>query len=906
MCARSRPVRARAASLAAAVAVVVAIALSIGTVGALARTAPPAPTTPAKTTPSTTTTGSTTQNFADAGDSDLVNGLGGTDPFCPGGQSGISSAFKVVLNATQLEDCKVSGSASEPFPISSYELDVQTPNVDAKSLLTGGAVVNYVGYALESAGAVAWEILLYLVKGVLLLVQEGYALNLLGVGMGGVKSALAIMQNRVLGTVWMEIALTVLGLWAIWNGLVRRKTIETVSGLLTTVAMMVVSLVMITQPQNTIGKLSQYADQASLTALSATESAKVSNPGQALASAEGSLWTGLVLRPWCALEFGNVPYCTQQRTDVGKSIWYGVQTSIGKKVAKPPSMSVAQVWLSTPANSPTRTQLYSLAATGKAKSTTQKVWSILESGFKAATGDYKSVVQNIESLFSNGPNLCGKASSCPAADILTHYIVNQPQHVEIQGGGGNVFDRLTLLAMVMAGLVGALLLLFYIAIKLLFAAVKTMLLILGLPVMMLVAAFGESGRATHGSYLKRLVGALVTKLVFSLVLAIVLLTARTIEDLPIGWFPQWLLMIVFWWGVYLERKELLKFLEFNHRAVDNGMDIGGRNTPFRLASTLMAARSAVSLVRGGVGLARTPFRAAQQHGYENRLARSEAARENFGQQLRAQAAGVIRGEDEARAATARARVGAYERDERNLAAMKGDQGRNKAELQRINRELREGNLSNLREGQLENDRAVLERQLEGLPNQIADAEMDLRQRQPEVNDDRKFLREMAQRNRADDPQEQRRMAEQRQQDVLNGPFPDESNRPAFERALRWAQIDPQEYYAQDGAPGSLGRVRRTNMAASAQAAWVSHQQAFSQVDSPAARQHVAETGATLRAWETGRDPRSRAQRRADEGTPRQDARPPRVAGNYRWQLGRHRFAGEARRRSRSRSGHRGG
>ena len=65
-------------------------------------------------------------------------------------------------------------------------------------------------------------------------------------------------------------------------------------------------------------------------------------------------------------------------------------------------------------------------------------------------------------------------------------------------------------------------LLAYLGVRLLLAAILTLLLLLFAPAMLLAPAFGDSGRATFIAWVKRLVGAIAAKLIYALFLAVVL------------------------------------------------------------------------------------------------------------------------------------------------------------------------------------------------------------------------------------------------------------------------------------------------------------------------------------------------------------------------------------------------
>ncbi len=754
----------------------------------------------------TTTPGGAGTQQTSGGSTDLLGSLDGSDPFCSGVPGGGS------LDAAELSDCHVSGSVAEPYPISSYGIDVQSPSVTS-------SIANWVGYALESIGAIVWEILLYAIRGVLLLLQWAFSLDLLNKAMGGVTQALDLLHNGIFGSPWLEAALSVLALWGIWNGLVRRKTIETLSGLIATVAMMLVALVVIAQPQATVGRLSNFADQASLTTLSALSRANVAQPARSFASAEGNLFTALVLRPWCALEFGSVSYCTSEHDGT----------------------TVADIWLAAPANSANRQQLYQLATTGNTGGSLghrliQGAKTVIDGAMGNTAGELQDVLTFIP------PNLCPNgAAKCAAATVANNDIKNHSQNVQMQSTGGNMFDRLTLLAIVVAGLSGAVCVLLYMAIKLLFASVKLLLLLLGLPVILLVAAFGESGRMTLAAYGKRTLGAIITRFVFAVMLAVVLLTAGIIESLPIGWFSLWLINIVFWWGIFFERRVLIQFLELDRRVTEGGLDIAGRGAPFRVTSALIggfaAWRAARGLTRGALAVPR----ALERHGFARRTAGSAAMREVYRNTMTDRARAAIGIEDGSRAAQARAAIMGRDARVARVQAMRDDRVVTARGVDNLDRQIRETTTPATRT-RLEARRAGLATRKDALDMQISREQSILQRSQREFDGHRATLDGMRDRNRAEDPVELRREVEQRQSDVAPGmTFPSRSpeDRPRLERSLRWAGIDPAAF-------DSASPVEQRRLARGAIEVWNRDRDMSARLTDPGAEQGLPEPRSDLR------------------------------------------------------------
>ena len=123
-----------------------------------------------------------------------------------------------------------------------------------------------------------------------------------------------------------------------------------------------------------------------------------------------------------------------------------------------------------------------------------------------------------------------------------------------------------------------LLLLGFLALHLLAAALMSLFYLLLAPAAVLAPALGDGGRALFRSWATRLLGALVAKLVYSLVLGAMLAMERILLGLPgLGWWPQWLLVGTAWWGVFLHRHRALGLVEgrrsryvFLQRAYERG------------------------------------------------------------------------------------------------------------------------------------------------------------------------------------------------------------------------------------------------------------------------------------------------------------------------------------------------
>ena len=240
------------------------------------------------------------------------------------------------------ENCRRSGALEHPYPVANYGFDIHidTGITRVKSNLL---------MAVQTIASFVWLGLLYLVKGALLLLQWGFSVDLLGDAMRDVRRALTRLHEHVIGEPWFLAAISVAGLWGIWRGFVQRRAIETIGGLFATVALMVVALVLISNPTGTVGRASRMTNDASLALLAGASTGSLEGGEGALSGSLTRVYDTVVLRPWCALEFGDIGFCLgRPPADVPEEL-------AGRAGA---ARSVADLWLRFPAGGDEREQLY--------------------------------------------------------------------------------------------------------------------------------------------------------------------------------------------------------------------------------------------------------------------------------------------------------------------------------------------------------------------------------------------------------------------------------------------------------------------------------------------------------------------------------------------------------------------
>jgi hypothetical protein len=183
----------------------------------------------------------------------------------------------------------------------------------------------------------------------------------------------------------------------------------------------------------------------------------------------------------------------------------------------------------------------------------------------------------------------------------------------------------------------------FVAMRLLGAAIFSLLYLLLAPAVVLAPALGEGGREVFRRWAARLLGAVVSKLVYSFLLGVLLAVLAVLSGLQaLGWWTQWLLMSAFWWGAFTHR----------HQALGIAGGAGGR-------AGGSAPRSIVQRAKGLAGTSTAAWRGARQAkakfselGAENPQARAQIGLLQAGKLAQEQAGRSLESEHrEARART---------------------------------------------------------------------------------------------------------------------------------------------------------------------------------------------------------------------------------------------------------------
>lgn len=446
--------------------------------------------------------------------SDPSRALGATSPTC-----------RYALSGPARKSCEASGTIQSPHPLGHYGLDVR---IGFSITDPGRSFIS----ALQMVGAGLWMALLYVLKGVLLLLECSFSLDLTNKAMPQVHQHLTALHERVFGDWWLLLAISLTGLWGIYRGLIQRRTVETLTGLAATVALIVGGLVLISDPEGTVGWTASTTDGAGMEILAAGTGGSTTNPRDALASAMSGVFDTTVRRPWCALEFGSLDYCDKPTGD-----------------AKLPTNG--EVWLAYPAQSWQRGRLHKLVENGGGGGG-GVVAGILHNNPLVDSNPLGQLAQATGGLF-------GVNDDKKLPDDVEHLVHKEPQRTALQDSGGT-FPRLALLVLVAVGLSGAIALYAYIGLRLLLAAGSALVTLLVAPPMVIAPALGDRGRAAFVAWVTRLLGSVVAKFVYATFLTVVLVAQAVFTEIALGWFGTWLMQTAFWWGIFVKRHDILTFV----------------------------------------------------------------------------------------------------------------------------------------------------------------------------------------------------------------------------------------------------------------------------------------------------------------------------------------------------------
>jgi hypothetical protein len=477
------------------------------------------------------------------------------------------------LSTPSTRNCRTSGFEAAQAPTGNYAFDVH--------INTGFLGANSDTLEQDYLIAPVWMALVWIVHALIVALEWCFTIDLLNSSaMSGVASSLRSAQ-AVFTQPWLVMALAIAAVLALYNGVIRRRVAETLGQALLMVAMMVGGLWVIANPTGTVGALGQLANQASLGTLGAVAGGTPAHPARTLGDSMRGLFNGVVAAPWCYMEFGDVEWCSNPARLDPRLHTAGLKiaaSELGKVGCKSSAASL-------PPSLAKELGLPVCVAPGSAQAKVLNQSAELLRGARTngelflalpANGPMRNSINESSSLFNV---LCGGNSEPCKGPTAAQAEFRTRSGTQARLGG---------LFLIVIGALGMVLLIGFIALHLLSAAIISLFYLLLAPAAVIAPALGDGGRAAFRGWVRRLLGAVTAKLLYSFMLGIVLLLERTLMRLPgFGWWTQWLLLSVLWWGAFRHRRDVLGLGTLHHGESSSGEHgIGG----LRLASRLMAAR----------------------------------------------------------------------------------------------------------------------------------------------------------------------------------------------------------------------------------------------------------------------------------------------------------------------------
>jgi hypothetical protein len=416
------------------------------------------------------------------------------------------------LSVKAVRACQTSGFEGAQAPTGNYAFDVHI-NDGLTHLGNGVAVL------LQDIAQYWWTALVALVRGLIVIFDWCFTLDLLtSHAMSGLTRALRAAQTTFTQP-WLALALAIAAMLALYHGMIRRRVAETLGEVLLMLVMMAGGLWVIMNPVGTIGALSAWANEASLGTLAATVGKTPDHPYQTLAESNQEVFSAAIEDPWCYMEFGEVSWCSDTKRldrplhEAALKIAHEPEHAPGDSaVLLRDAQTNGELFLALPANEAARNSI-------------NESWSL----FQVLCG--------------------GNSEPCHGSTASEANFRNQ----------SGTWPRVIGLGFISLGLVGMLLLLGFIALRLLYAAIMSLIYLLVTPIVVVAPALGEGGRTAFRMWAARLFGAVVSKLVYSFLLGAILMVQQVILSVHLfGWFTQWLFVASLWWIAYIRRHRIFE------------------------------------------------------------------------------------------------------------------------------------------------------------------------------------------------------------------------------------------------------------------------------------------------------------------------------------------------------------
>jgi hypothetical protein len=437
------------------------------------------------------------------------------------------------------------GGLANRFPLANYQLDQYFPGVSV-GLFSGVDVSGVPPLIAYFIAQVIWLITAFLANALVTLFAFAFSLDLLsGNGSPGsgalapIATAIHNLYTSTFGAPWLIAAVVLAGCWAMWKALVQRRYTETAGALALSLLYCVLAIGIVTQPQRTIAPASKLSNELSTSLLSLTSQGSITSESQAKGAASDQLFSLLVLDPWTVLEFGGIEHC------------------VATPLASQPRSVAVRPLSADPAQD---TRLASRLEDGTEVQAQGK--RCINAANKYAPHflayPFQSPARNAEHEALEH----GSDEDLPSSDPAKHdggYPLGPADEpaAEAMGKGGQ-YQRLLLAIVILAGELGAFLLLGALSLGVILAQILLLLLLAFAPVALLIAIFPGRGHEFFRAWLSKLAGLLARKVLYSLILAVILAVCRALDDATsnLGWLLSFMLQAAVLWSVFLQRRKL--------------------------------------------------------------------------------------------------------------------------------------------------------------------------------------------------------------------------------------------------------------------------------------------------------------------------------------------------------------
>lgn len=482
-----------------------------------------------------------------------------------------SSQLEAQLSPVEQANCSISGVAVAPVPLSNYAVDT-----NIQSGITASFHDDIDSVVEDLFVTPVWTAVVWLDHVVLIALEWCYALDLLAPNtLSRVANVLGAARS-VFTDPWLGLALAVAAIGFAWQGLVRRRVLDTLGQIALMTVMVAAGLFIVADPSGTVGAVGGLADRAALATVAAAATGDPSTPVATVDGAFSSVFESAISGPWCYLEFGDVNWCRDPAAlDPRLAADASRLETIYRAEASchAPTIGLVQC---APGGSALQNQLAGAAAALGAARNNGELFLALPSDALARTQ---------LSGQPGAPTLYG--TLCGSGDSTACTAPTAPQ-AQFRSASGT-WPRVGGLLLIAVGTIGMLLLLGFLALRLLGAALATLVYLLLAPLAVLAPALGEAGRDAFRLWITRLAGATLAKLVYSVALGVALLVVTLLSSLEsLGWWTQWLLISVFWWTAFEQRHRLLS-LVLHERSEP------ARRTPMATRALLAARGSGAAL-----------------------------------------------------------------------------------------------------------------------------------------------------------------------------------------------------------------------------------------------------------------------------------------------------------------------